>query len=109
MAAAACIDRRAHTESQTTGRDHPRPAAGAVSYGTDLQIASHAAASPATGQTRCVIHFLRLLAVCWPSARDNHLLACNSAKYLPISKLFFHSQTAQKAFLNMVINNATAP
>jgi len=35
----------------------------------------------------CLVHFLRRLAVCWPdaqSARDNHILACNSAKYSPI-------------------------
>jgi len=32
------------------------------------------------------VHFFRLLAVRWPSAqsaRDNHVLACNFAKYLP--------------------------
>jgi len=72
---------------------------GAVSYGTDLQIASHAGASTATGQTRCVIHFLRLLAVCWPSARDNHLLACNSAKYSPIQNFFFTHRLSKKPFL----------
>jgi len=32
----------------------------------------------------CLVHFLRLLAVCSPSARDNHVLACNFAKYSPI-------------------------
>ena len=35
----------------------------------------------------CVVHFLRLLAVCWPgaqSARDNHALACSFVKYSPI-------------------------
>ena len=35
----------------------------------------------------CFVHFLRLLAVCWPSAQsawDNHVLACNFAKYSPI-------------------------
>ena len=35
----------------------------------------------------CIVHFLRRLAVCWPgaqSARDNHGLACNFAKYSPI-------------------------
>ena len=34
-----------------------------------------------------LVHFLRLLAVCWPGAqstRDNHALACNFAKYSPI-------------------------
>ena len=40
-------------------------------------------------KTDCVVHFLSLLAVWWPgtySARDNHLLACNVAKYSPIFK-----------------------
>ena len=32
----------------------------------------------------CLVHFLRLFAVCSPSARDNHVLACNFAKYSPI-------------------------
>jgi len=35
--------------------------------------------------------FSRLLAVCWPSAqsaRDNHVLACNLAKYSPILIFF---------------------
>jgi len=38
------------------------------------------------------MHFLNLLEVWWPgtqSARDNHVLACKFAKYLPI-KNFFH-------------------
>ena len=41
----------------------------------------------------CLVHFIRLLAVCWPgarSARDNQVLACNLAKYSPIL-IFFHS------------------
>jgi len=29
----------------------------------------------------CFVHFSHLLAVCWPSARDNHILAFNFAKY----------------------------
>jgi len=33
------------------------------------------------------------------SARDNHLLACNSAKYSPISKLFFTYRLSKKPFL----------
>ena len=44
-----------------------------------------------------LVHFLRLLAVCWlgaQSAWDNHALACNFAKYSPILK-FFHSHTQQ--------------
>ena len=35
----------------------------------------------------CLVHFLPLLAVFWPdaqSARDNHAVACNFAKYSPI-------------------------
>jgi len=37
------------------------------------------------------MHFFRRLAVCWPgaqSARDNHLLASNLAKYSPILIFF---------------------
>ena len=36
-----------------------------------------------------LVHYLRLLAVCWPGAQsawDNHTLACNFAKYSPIKK-----------------------
>ena len=35
----------------------------------------------------CLVHFLRLLAVCWPGAQsawDKHALACNFAKYSAI-------------------------
>jgi len=42
----------------------------------------------------CLVHFLRLLAVCWPdaqSARDNHALACNFAKFSPIKMFFTHT------------------
>jgi len=45
----------------------------------------------------CLVHFLHLIAVCWPSAQsawDNHALACNFAKYSPV-KTFFHSHTQQ--------------
>ena len=38
----------------------------------------------------CLVHFLCLLAVCWSgvqSACDNHVLACNFAKYSPILKI----------------------
>jgi len=34
--------------------------------------------------------FLRLLAVFWPSARDDHVLACSVAKYSPILFFFIH-------------------
>ena len=45
----------------------------------------------------CLVHFLRILAVCWlgaQSTQDNHVLACNFAKYSQIL-LFFHWQTHQ--------------
>ena len=45
----------------------------------------------------CLVHFLSLLAVCWPgaqSARDNHVLACNFAKCSTVLKMFY-SQTQQ--------------
>jgi len=49
----------------------------------------------ASGKTvDCVVHFLRLLAVWWPdtqSARDNYVVACNSAKYSPILIFFTDS------------------
>jgi len=38
----------------------------------------------------CVMHFARLLSTLLKkqeSARDNHVLACNFAKYLPIKKI----------------------
>ena len=44
-----------------------------------------------------LVHFLSLLAVCWPgaqSARDNHVLACNFAKYSPIFKMFSFTDSA---------------
>ena len=50
----------------------------------------------------CFVHFLRLSAVCWPSAqsaRDNHVLACNFAKYLPIKKKTFTHRLSNKSFL----------
>ena len=40
-----------------------------------------------TQERVCLVHFLRLLAVCWPStqsARDNYVLAGNFAKYSTI-------------------------
>ena len=47
------------------------------------------------------MHFLRLLAVCWPgahSARHNHAVACNFAKYSPILFFFIHT-LSNKPFL----------
>jgi len=51
----------------------------------------------------CIVHFLRLLAVWWPgaqNARDNHLLACNFAKYSPI-KIFFSGKLSNKPFFKI--------
>jgi len=45
----------------------------------------------------CVVHFLRLLAEWWPgaqSARDNHVLAGNFAKYSQILMLFSLTDSA---------------
>ena len=50
----------------------------------------------------CLVHFLRLLAVCWPgaqSARDNYALACNFAKYSPIFNFFCTHRLSNKHFL----------
>ena len=41
------------------------------------------------------------------SARCNHILACNFAKYSPI--LFFTDRLSNKPFLNLVIYNHTTP
>jgi len=46
------------------------------------------------------MHFLRLLALCWPgpqSAWDNHVLACNFAKYSSIL-FFFSDRLSNKPF-----------
>ena len=46
----------------------------------------------------CLVHFARLantLLKDEESARDNHVLACNFAKYSPILKKNFYSQTQQ--------------
>jgi len=51
--------------------------------------------------TSKTVHFLLLLTVCWPgaqSARDNHALACNFAKYSPILN-FFSQALSNKSFL----------
>jgi len=59
----------------------------------------------------CLMHFARLantLLKGEESARDNHVRACNLARYLPILK-FVHSHTEQQPFLNLVINNTTTP
>jgi len=48
----------------------------------------------------CLVYFLSLLAVGWPGAQsawNNHVLACNFAKYLPI--LFFTGRLSNKPFL----------
>jgi len=49
----------------------------------------------------CLVDFYRLLAVWWPgaqSARDNHLIACNFAKYSLIL-FFFTDRLTNKPFL----------
>ena len=49
----------------------------------------------------CFVHFLRVVAVCRPraqSARDNHVLACDFAKYSPIF-IFFTHRLSNKPFL----------
>jgi len=49
----------------------------------------------------CLVHFLRLSAVCWPGAQsvcDNHALTCNFAKYSPI-KCFSTHTLSNKPFL----------
>ena len=59
----------------------------------------------------CLMHFARLantLLKDEESAWDNHVFACKFAKYSPIL-IFFHSQTQQWTFLDLVINNLTAP
>jgi len=43
------------------------------------------------------------------SARHNHIFACNFAKYSLILKFFFHTQTQQYIFLNLVINSPITP
>jgi len=46
----------------------------------------------------CLVHVLRLLAVCWPGAKSawhNHALARNFNIYSPISKKNHHSRTQQ--------------
>ena len=50
----------------------------------------------------CFVHFLRLIAMFWPSTqseRDKHVLACNFAKYSPIKKFFFTLRLSKKPFL----------
>ena len=73
-----------------------------MSYGTDLQIASHAGASTATGQTRCVIHFLRLLAVCWPGAQVHETITFSLVTLPNIHRFktfFFTHRLSKKPFL----------
>jgi len=57
------------------------------------------------------MHFARLantLLKDEESAQDNHVFACNCAKYSPMLN-FFHSRTQQETFLNLVINIPTTP
>ena len=53
----------------------------------------------------CLEHFVRLANTPLKdekSARDNHVLACNFAKYSPI---FFTRRLSNKPFFNLVVNN----
>ena len=46
-----------------------------------------------------LVYFLCLLAVCWPgaqNARDNHIFACNFAKYTPLK--FFSLSLSNEPF-----------
>jgi len=57
------------------------------------------------------MHFARLankLLKDEESAQDNHVIACNFAKYSPIS-IFFTDRISNKPFLNLVIDSATTP
>ena len=50
----------------------------------------------------CLVHFLSLLAVCWPhaqSAWDNHTLACNFAKYSPILNFFSPTHSGTSTYI----------
>jgi len=53
----------------------------------------------------CLVYFVRLLKD-EESARGNRVLVCNFAKY---SIYFFHRQTQQCTFLNLVINSPVTP
>jgi len=60
-------------------------------------------------QRVCLMHFARLantLLKDEESARENHALACNFAKYSPILE-FFHSQTQRLTFLNLLAGRQT--
>ena len=51
----------------------------------------------------CLVHFLHLLAVCWPgaqSARDNHALACGSSARTDHR----HNARALKAVITQTVN-----
>jgi len=48
----------------------------------------------------CLMHFVRLANALLKDARNNHVLACNFAKY---------SKQNSSHFLNLVINNPTTP
>jgi len=55
-------------------------------------------------KVNCVVHFLRLLAVWWPraqSAPNNHLLACNFAKYSSILNNFVTGRLSNKRFFKI--------
>ena len=56
----------------------------------------------------CVMHIARLantLLKDGESAQDNHVLACNSAKYSPIFKKIFTDRLSNKPFLIWLLNH----
>jgi len=58
------------------------------------------------------MHFARLantLLKDGESARDNHVLASNFAKYLPMQNNNFTDKLSSKPFPSLVINNPTTP
>jgi len=52
-------------------------------------------------ESDCLVHFLRLLVVCWPGAQcvqDDHAHANNFAKYSSILNSVFTSRLSNKLF-----------
>ena len=85
--------------TDSTGPDRTRPDQTKSAHFVGYRLNSTTRARPEQKRD-CLVHFLPLLAVCWPgsqSARDNHALACNFAKYSPVKK-FTHS-LSDKPFL----------
>jgi len=56
----------------------------------------------------CLVHFLRLLAVCWPGAqsvRDYNGVACNFAKYSPILIFVSLTDSSNKPLLTWLLKS----